>query len=509
MTPHARPTILAGGGAALLAILPVLAARHLPLLDAPAHEARLAVLWNILVAGRGSEYYDFAGFYLPNVAFDLIGLGLMPFAGPETAGRITFAFAMLITLGGVWALNRVAIGRWSLWPLLATLLVYNLTSILGFFSYTIGLGLVSWFLCGRLKLRSAAIWRHAFGAVAALILLFCHAFDFGIYATMVAGFVAADLLQRRISWTGALLSAAELVPALVVFAFMPTAGAGHIGFAGNSVGEKLFGLFKSVTSGSMTGDAAFGIAAASFIVLVIMAGRARIGLGFALGMAGLAVLYLILPDKLASGSYVDKRMPIAIALMLLSGLDLQVRPGRTATVLTVLVAAALIVRQGAIAVLWRSFDPMIDRFAAALNRLPAGAVIFQAECEPDAHDITAVYRERQPSMTHLPAMAAFADTRFVAHSWAVRGQQTIAVREPWRAYYDLEETFGSSSCTTDSYRDEVRRIGALEASQAAFPALYLVLIRPPRSGSIADVAQLADSGPGFEIYLIGAQPAVP
>jgi hypothetical protein len=43
--------------ASALAILPILAAHHLPLLDAPGHEARLAVLRDLLITDRGSPFY--------------------------------------------------------------------------------------------------------------------------------------------------------------------------------------------------------------------------------------------------------------------------------------------------------------------------------------------------------------------------------------------------------------------------------------------------------------------
>src|ERR1700754_2346299 len=93
-----RPVVAALLAAlAVMAVLPVLAAPHLLLLDAPAHEARLAVLRDLLITGRGSPFYDLDTFFLPNVAFDLIGLGLIFFVSPELAGRIFFALALLLT----------------------------------------------------------------------------------------------------------------------------------------------------------------------------------------------------------------------------------------------------------------------------------------------------------------------------------------------------------------------------------------------------------------------------
>src|SRR5882757_5840702 len=208
---------------AILAVLPVVAAPHLLLLDAPAHEARLAVLRDLLITGHGSPFYNLDTFFLPNIAFDLVGLGLTFFAAPELAGRLFFCLTLLLTSSGVAVLNRVATGRWSLAPLASVLLLYNLVSILGFFSYIFGLALVPWALAGRLKLEGRAPAAGAlFGAALSVLLLFCHVFDFGIYAVMSAGFALTALRQRRITRYGGFLRLLEMVPASLLFLSMST-----------------------------------------------------------------------------------------------------------------------------------------------------------------------------------------------------------------------------------------------------------------------------------------------
>jgi len=504
-TSQRRLVALLGIAAAILAILPLLVARHLPLLDAAGHESRLTALFNILVTRRGSDFYEFGSFFLPNVAFDLIGLPLVAIVGPEIAGRIFFGLTLILTLSGVSILNRVAIGRWSVAPLVSALLLYNLISVLGFFSFAFGLALVPWALAGRLLLeRARHLPRHLLGALFGLVLLFCHVFDFGIYAVMAAGFAATALASRRIGFGRAILWGAEFLPAAALFLAMSTSGAGRPRFEGQFIHVKLFGLVKAVTAGSMAGDVAFVAGALGFVTLVALCARPRLVPSFVPGVVGLTVLYLALPDKLASGSYVDKRMPIAIALMLLAGLDLRVRRSTLAATLIGLVGLALVAKQAALAALWRSFDPLIDSLAASLDRLPAGAVIMQAECEPESTDIASIYRERQPSMTHLPAMASFDDSRFVAATWAIAGQQTVQVAAAYKPYYDLQEAFGSSTCSEAGYQGELRQIENLGWAQKAagnrVPPLYFLLIRPPKPETLADAASLRAGGPHFELY---------
>ena len=505
--PRGR-VFLAAGVASVLVILPILAARHLPLLDAPAHEARLAVLRDLLIAGNGSPFYAPGSFFLPNIAFDAIGLGLVRFVGPETAGRIFFGLTLVLTLWGILALNRAATDRWSLVPLVSALLLYNLIATLGFFSYAFGLALVPWALAARLRLeRSPLLTGFLLGAAFGAILLFCHAFAFGVYAAVSAGFGLAALVGRRISFAGALARALELVPPMGLFLVMSMGREGQVHYLPHFFQVKLVGVIESTTSGSMTGDIALVAGAMAFVLLVAVARSwVRLAPVFAPGLAALFALYLALPFELGSAANVDKRMPIAIALVALASLDVHIRRGAASFWLTGLVVAALLVKQGALAVLWRSFDPVIDAAVASLEALPAGSVIMRSECHPEASTILGLYRKWQPSMTHVAALASFDDTRFVASTWAIPGQQPITVKPPYQAYNRLQAAFKSSTCTADEYRAQLASIRALaeteDAAAAEAPPLYFFLIRPPAPNMLVPDADLVSSGRDFELYVI-------
>jgi len=314
---------------AILLVLPVITAPHLLMLDAPAHEARLAVLRDLLITGHGSPFYELNSFFLPNVAFDVIGLGLAFFAAPELAGRIFFGLTLLLTISGVSVLNRVATGRWNLAPWASVLLLYNLVSILGFFSYMFGLALVPWALAGRLKLEGRApIIGGVTGAILSVLLLFCHVSAFGIYVVMSAGFALTELRQRRIGFGQALARALEPVPAGLLFLAMSTNATNEISYYPHFWTAKLLGLAKALTSASIGGDIAFVVGVISFVFLLLFFSRPRLVSSFVPGLIGLAVLYFVLPAKMATGSYVHVRIPIAIALLALARLDAQLRPAK-------------------------------------------------------------------------------------------------------------------------------------------------------------------------------------
>lgn len=501
-----QPVFFAGAAASALAILPILAAHHLPLLDAPGHEARLAVLRDLLITGHGSPFYASDSFFLPNIAFDGIGVGLIQIVDPETAGRMFFGLTLVLTLWGVLTLNRVATGRRSFVPLVSALLLYNLISIFGFFSYAFGLALVPWALAARLKLEGfQPVAGFLLGAAFGIVLLFCHAFAFGVYAAVSAGFVLAALRGRRLSIAGALARGFELVPAVGLFVVMSVGGGGEIRYQPNFFEGKLFGIVEALTSGSLTADAALAAGLVAFILLAATSPRVRLAQGFAPGLAGLFALYLALPVELGSAANLDKRMPIALALIALSGLDIHFRRGAAAFVLASLIVAALMLKQGALASLWRSFDPVIDAAVASIAALPGGSVVMQSECHPEASTISSVYRKWQPSMTHVAALASFDDARFVASTWAIPGQQPITIKPPYQACNRLQTVFKSSTCTADGYHEQLASIRALAETEDAAtiaPPLYFFIIRPPAPTMLLPEARLVAAGRDFELYAL-------
>jgi len=493
-------------GLAILVLLPVIVAPHLLLLDAPSHEARLAVLRDLLITGHGSPFYELDTFFLPNIAFDLIGLGLALFAAPELAGRIFFGLTLLLTISGVTVLNRVATGRWNLAPLASALLLYNLVSILGFFSYIFGLALVPWALAARLKLEGRApVIGVAAGAVLSVLLLFCHVSAFGIYAVMSAGFALTALFQRRIGFGQALARALEPVPAALLFLTMSTASASRASYDPHFWAAKLLGLAKALTSASIGGDIAFLVGAISFVLLLLFFPRPRLAPSFVPGLIGLVVLYFVLPAKMASGSYVDIRVPIAAALLALGGLDAQVRPAKASIALLAVLVTAFFAKQAAIAVLWRSFTAPVDAIIRALDALPPGAVILQSECLPQRSAILDIYRARQPATQHLSSLSNFDDSRFVAGAYAIAGQQPIRVSRFYKPYSHLQDSF-DPTCDPSDYPGRVARIRAVMQAEAAVgnavPPIFFLLLHPPAATSLQSQARQLSTGRDYALYEI-------
>ena len=94
----------------------------------------------------------------------------------ELAGKLFLVLTFALIAGGTLWLNRVATGRWRLWPLLAFLLLYDRILLWGFLNYLFGLGLA---ICGlalwlALEDKPALVARAGFVSRRARLLLQPH-----------------------------------------------------------------------------------------------------------------------------------------------------------------------------------------------------------------------------------------------------------------------------------------------------------------------------------------------
>ena len=462
------------------------------------------MLWRLLNHGDASPFYAASSFFLPNIAFDAIGLLLAGLAGPETVARAFLALTLLLTLWGILILTRVVVGRWSPVPLVAAILLYNSISVLGFLSYAFGIALVTWALAGRLALgRSRPILRLALGSALGVLLLFCHAIAFGVYAVTLAALLASAVIGQRVRLGTALIAGLELAPSIGLFLMMPTGAGRQFSYLAPYVHVKATGLVEAMTSGCLIGDIALAVGLISFARFAAISVRLTLAPGFALALVALFGLYLALPFEFGSGANIDKRLVIVMMFLALAGLDIRTRRNGASDRLAAILVAALVVKQGALTLLWQSFDPTINAAVSALKALPPGSVVMQAECHPPVRTVFDAFSKWQPPMTHLASLATFDDDRFAASNWAIPGQQPITVKPRYEAYNRLQATFPASSCDAGQYRAQISQIHALQARDAAAaPPTYVFVIRPPWQNMLADAADRIASGRDFELYAV-------
>ena len=501
---------LAVGLALLLLLAPVLAVERLPLLDVPSHQARLVVLRHLLLDGTGSPFYEMDTLLLPNIGFDLVGLLLTSFVSPLAAARIYFGATLVLTLTGVLALSRVVLGRWSVAPLAAALLIYNLFTVLGFLSYSLGIALMFWALAARIWLERAGLLpRFLAGAAMGIVLLLCHVSAFMIYAVMLAGVGFDQLLRRHRSFGRVVLMGTELLPGVLLYLSMSTAGQDRMRYDWPFWHTKIFTAVKTITSASAAADVAVVVGMLALLLCVLLS-RPRLHASLLPGIAVLAVLYFVVPQHISGGSYADSRIPVVAMMLCLAAVEVRPRHAALVASLCLLVAGAFAAKQAALTAEWSRGDRTLSQVAQALDTLPDGAVLVQATCDTDAADIRAVYESRQPPLRHVAAYAALEGKRFAAISWTIKGQQPIRTMPSYLPFKALVEDAELRVCSIDAYRAVLRRaqdaLAAQSASGGVVPPLYLLLLRAPQTHMLEQQAQLVAEAKPVEVYRVDPLP---
>jgi hypothetical protein len=390
-----------------------------PLVDYPNHLARMHLL-----AEGGNQYYAVHWAPLPNLAADAV-IPVLARAMPlMLAGKVFLVAIFALLAGGVVWLNRVVVGRWRLWPLLAFLFLYNRIFLWGFINDLFGLGVA---LCGlalwlQLERRRTA-WRILASSLLALMCFFSHLVAFGIYALAIAG---VELVPgwgewRRRQWlplAGRIgVAAVQFVAPAVIFLWWWKPGAETVSYA--AFLRKFDLLFSVFDNYSRPFDVTCFVLMA--LALAMLAATRRLGLAPRMaGALGLVfAAYLVLPSQLLTGTGADHRLPLALFLLLIAGSAPQL--GRREVVIAAGAAAVMFaVRLGVIESVWLRADKTYTADLAVLGRLPKGAKLAVAypAGEENAGSIP---------LLHLPTLAAARREAFVPTVFAEPAQQPLVL----------------------------------------------------------------------------------
>lgn len=378
MPPLLAPLFLL---ALAVALLPIVTAQTLPLLDWPNHLARMHVLRDIGDSPLLQQIYTVRWRPIPNLAMDLI----VPFLGRvmsvEWAGRIFIGLAFLLLAGGTALVHRQLFGRFAYWPLLAFLFLYDRIFLLGFVNYLFALGLALVGFAIWLALERQPAWiRILVSGIASLALYLSHLFAFGVYGLAMAGFElgriarAAGGRERRRALAGLPVAALQAVIPLLLFFRQPHDPiADHVSFG--AFVRKADLLFTILDNYARPFDFA---CFAGLLLLFLWACRRR-SVRLAPAMVGpllaLALAYFAMPAHWMTASNVDRRLPIAFVLLLLAGSEPQGMSRRAAGLVMVGLAGLLLLRIAIIEMNWRAADRFYASLTPAFEALPPGARI--------------------------------------------------------------------------------------------------------------------------------------
>ena len=394
-----------------------------PLVDYPNHLARLH-----LIAEGGNVFYAVRWAPLPDLAADLVVPVLAWVMPLELAGKLFLVLTFALIAGGTVWLDRAATGRWRMWPLLAFLLLYDRILLWGFINYLFGLGIAICGLALWLELDGGPVWlRAAVSSFVALGCFFSHIAAFGVYALAIGGIELVTVLSltrirffHRFVERVAIACIQFVLPAIIFLRFEPPSPGGPISFT--HVWRKADLLFSVFDDYSRPFDIA---CFALFVTLLgALAWRRRLTVEPRLGVATavLFAAYMLLPSQMMSGSGVDRRLPVALFLLLIAATTPKLQQ-RAAILIGVAAAAMFVARMAVIEAVWLRADRIYIADLTVIDSLPEGAKLAVAY-PPDDVNVGAI-----PEL-HVATLAAARRGAFVPTIFAYATQQPLALRPP-------------------------------------------------------------------------------
>ncbi len=457
-----------------LAWLPVLSVTVPPLLDYPNHLARMHILADDGRSAWLTQFYRVRWSPLPNLAMDLIVPPLARLLPLVVAGRVFLLLLLTAMAGGAAVLHRVLFGRWTAWPLGAFLLLYNRMLLWGFVNYLFGLALLPWALALWVALARRPWLRLGASLPVALALFFAHIEAFGLYGLAICGIELEPAFRqlRHREWRG--LGAAlggtgaqfVLPAALFLMSWRRAAGSAGVGYG--SFWRKADLPFSVMDNYGRPFDVAcFALAAALLLALAL---RRRLTIAPAMRWPLMLILaaYLALPTMLYSGFGADRRVPIALFLLLVAASAPSWPSRRVAAAVGIAAALVFVLRMGVIERVWLRADAAYRRQIAALDLLPAGSRLAVAN-SPDAVRVSA-----QPEL-HLPVLAVARRDAFVPTLFVFAAQQPVAFAPP---YDRLAAAVDGNRLWRAFVAGDPAAQGGARATLASFDAIAFVAGRP-------------------------------
>lgn len=359
-----------------LSVLPVLAFAYPPLVDYLNHLARLHIILNpddpVL-----NQFYRIEWRFLPNLGMDLFGLALGEWLGVGGVGKAYLLLVIVVFTSAAPFLSYVLFGRVTAASLGGFLVLYNYALNLGTLNYLLACGLAIWAFGAYLLLVRRTRYLHAaVGTVMGLGLLMVHLYGLGIYAVLV-GMQALSELKWGQFRELAVRASQFILPVGAFFFLSPVAG-------GDGPGApylfdwtwKVLNLAHLTMFDGPAVRAAVSALVLFLIVLAVRHWRTAFHKHVTAAVFVLLGLYTLVPPFLLSGSNVDWRLLIPLALVACGALTWTPATRRGEVALLGFLILAVGLQSVYVHQRWARADAHQAHVAALLKALPEGSKIF-------------------------------------------------------------------------------------------------------------------------------------
>jgi hypothetical protein len=421
----------------LASLLPILIARYALSEDYPNYLAQLFIL--TAPAGHPVHHYYLAHWQpLADLGVWLVALPLAAISSPEIAMKTVWALGVAGLAGAIWCLHRALHVRSQPTLPLAALILFNLPLSVGLFNYLLGtvvalFGIALW-LSWKKRLTPARLI--AFNLLAGLTMV-CHiaaaaALGLTVFALHAGRGRTLDRRGLAATAAGFVLPAAWL--AIVALAHPMISQTGGTAGVSYSLLTKLQLLGAPFFSGVVPADILAATIWLAAIPLVLLRAGGRCHPRLIVPLALWTLTILALPNAVGNAYYLDLRLTIFPAALLIAALA--VPPQRQAT--TMLFAAAILgvlIRVGLMLPAWRAHDQHVESFLAATQTLPLGAKVLTVQAPQIEHAWRCIVPFHWPPLDeHIPTLLVATHAAFVSTVFADPNLQPV---EPAAAVRDL------------------------------------------------------------------------
>ncbi len=430
-----------------IASIPILLHPLPPISDYVNHLARMHVIATINSDPDLHRYYEIDWQVIPNLMMDLIVPLFVRVMNVYLAGQLYTILSFALIVSATVALHRQLYGRWSALPLIAFPLLYNRIFLVGTMNCVFGIGLALWALVAwvGLRERSRAL-RLVVSSMFVVALFFCHLFALGVYGLGLLAFELQRLWTAYARWprwsdrNGArqglpslildfLSTGLPFLPVLPLLMMSPTWGLWGDYYW--ELASKLGGLIDVIEVYSP--GVAFVLAAViAFGVIWALHHRALSIHAFGLALLAVgAVIYMALPRDMFQTYGVDRRLPMSLAFILVSCIDVDFRHRIVRRGFAAVLFLLLAMRAAEVENAWRQLSTGIESFRQSVQLLDRGAKVLVAYADPTGGDSVRDY-----GLVHADCIAIIDRSALVTTAFTVVGKQILHARPDYRDRVD-------------------------------------------------------------------------
>jgi hypothetical protein len=358
-------------------LIPLFNHQYVSINDLINHFSRVWILLHYRNTPSIHAFYRVTWHAVPNMALDVFGFVVGRFVSLDLASKLFVAAMIGVNLIGVVRLHRAVHGKWTIWPLLASPLMFSRLFLAGIVNYLFGIGLALNALAFHIALREKPLARCAVLTGFALATYFSHLLALGLLGLAIFGieltwlFSSADPLARRLG--RAVLSMLPFVPAVAIFFWITPHGdvAGSVRF--HTMAGRLTAFGTPILYDPLTDIVLYAVLIAGVVLAVSNRKQVQVYWPLTGALLMLLLLQLVAPFSIITSTNVDQRIPIFIYLLAIAAVDATPRGWFGKTAFATILIAVVGARVWTVDERWRSFDAIYADVDATLSAIPKGA----------------------------------------------------------------------------------------------------------------------------------------